>query len=324
MLEQLKKNWFVLVVAALLLGATGFYIQDQAKNTVNTKKIKGEQVVFSIAGENYFVKDFQKDMDDVLGDSALYQIFRRELLSNIETSQDIQSDAKFKSESFITYIKQSEGQKGLDQINLELEAMGYAGIDELSKYYENEAKYQELVSNKFMENYDTLFKKEVEETKPRMVSHILVKIEDPKNPTEAELEKIKKVDEALEKGTPFDEIATQYSDDTGSQKQGGNLGVVSSETQFVEPFLDAMLKLEKDEVSGWVETTHGRHIIKVTETDFERLLKDPEYFTSIAEEKADVVNEAIWEQAEKLNFEFANADVENRIKRVLGLIKEEN
>lgn len=324
MLEQLKKNWFVLVVALLLLGASVFYVQDQSKNVVKSKKVKGEQVVFSIAGDNYLVKDFQEVLDENLGDSALYQIFRRELLTNLEASEDIKSDAKFRAESFVTYIKQSQGQKGLDQVNTELDALGYAGIDELNLYYENEAKYQKLVSDKFMENYNELFKKDFEATKPRLVSHILVKIEDAENPTEAELEKLTKVKEALDKGTPFEEVALEFSDDTQSAQQGGSIGVVDAKSQLVKPFIDAMLPMKKGDVSDWVESEYGKHIIKVDETEFERLLKDPTYFNTLEQKNDDLVSEAIWESAQKLNFEYATPEVETRIKTVLGLVKEED
>ncbi len=324
MSEQLKKNWFIIVVALMLIIATVFYVNDQSKNAVKSKKVNGEQVVFSIGGENYFIKDYEKALDESLGDSALYQIFRRELLSNMEASEDIQADSKFKAESFITYIKQAQGQKGLDQANAELVAMGYTGIDDLAMFYENEAKYQEFISAKFMEKYDELFKADVEKNKPRKVSHILIKIADAKNPSDAELEKIKKVDEALEKKTPFEEVASQYSDDTGSAQQGGNIGVVDANANLVKPFLEAMLTLEKDEVSDWVESDYGKHRIVVVEDNFEKLLKDADYFMEIEEDHQDIVSAAIWEQAEKLNIEFASSDVENRIKKLLGLDKEDN
>lgn len=324
MLEQLKKNWFVLVVAIVLLVATVLYITDQSKNTVKSKKVGGKQVVFSIEDENYFAEDFQKDLDENLGDSAIFQVFRRELLTNLESSDDIQSDSKFRAESFITYVKQSEGQKGLDRVERDLIAMGYKDIDALNIYYENELKYQELVTEALMEKYDTLFKKDVEENKPRLVSHILVSIEDKDNPSEEELEKIKKVEEALEKGSNFEEIALQYSDDTQSAQQGGSIGVVDKNTNLVKPFIEAMLKLEKGEVSDWVESDFGKHIIKVEETDFEKLFKDPNFFAEMEEEHYDVVGEALWSAKDSIDFEFSNKDVETRIKRVLGLIKEED
>lgn len=324
MLEQLKKNWFVAVVALVLVVATGFYITDQTKNTVKSKKVGGKQVVFTIGKDNYFAEDFQKDLDENLGDSAIYQVFRRELLTNLESSDDIKSDAKFRAESFITYIKQSEGQKGLDNLNKELVAMGYEGVDDLNTYYENELKYQSLISDAFMENYDEVFKKDVEENLPRLVSHILVKIEDKENPTEDELAKIKKVEEALEKGGNFEEVAMQHSEDTQSAQQGGSIGVVDKKSSLVKPFLDAMVTLDKGEVSDWVESDYGKHIIKVDETDFKKLLKDATYFGKLEEKHSDIVAKAIWDAKDTLDFKFANDEVETRIKNVIGLEKEGN
>lgn len=324
MLEEIKKNWFVIVIALILVGATGFYIADQSKNTVKTKKVKGEQVVFSINNEYYSVKDFEAALKESLGESALYQIFRKELLSNVQSSDDIKADAKFKAESFITYIKQSQGQKGLDLTNKDLIAMGYAGIDELNLYYENEAKYIQLITDEFMKNYDVLFKEDVEENKPRLVSHILVKMEDPENPSEDELKLVETIEKALEEGKSFEEVAAQYSNDTSSGQQGGSIGVVQKDSSLVDSFKEAMLTLEKGETSDWVTSTYGKHLIKVYETDFEKLLKDSEYFTKLETKHKDLVSAKIWETKEAFDFKFANQEVEDSIKRVLGLLKEDN
>ena len=82
MLEELKKNWFALVVALVLFIASGFYIVDQNKNKVSAKKHDGQQVVFSINKENYLADEFQEDLYDSLHESAIFQIFRKEVLSS--------------------------------------------------------------------------------------------------------------------------------------------------------------------------------------------------------------------------------------------------
>lgn len=318
MLEELKKNWFALVVALALFVASGFYIADQSRNKVKAKKVDGQQVVFSINKENYLASEFQDDLYDSLHESALFQIFRKQVLTSLETSEDNAKDAQLRADSFIAYIKQSEGQKGLDAADKDLMAMGYDGIDELSVYYENELKYNDLITDLFMENYDELFKKDFEANKPRLVTHILVKMDDPSNPTEEELEKIKTIEEALETGE-FEEVAMLHSDDTQSAQQGGSIGVVDKESSLDEAFSKAMLKLKKDETSEWVTSQFGQHLIKVNETEFQKLLKDPEYFSSLETEHKELVGNRFWQTAEKLNLEFADKAIEDSIKNVLGI-----
>lgn len=323
MLETIKKNWFAVIIALFLVVVTGFYINDQSKNTVKSKKVDGKQVVFSIGKDNYFADDFQVKLDESLGDSALYQVFRRELLTNIETSKDISTDAKLRAEQTITYIKQSEGAKGLEIMERDLIALGYEGIDSLATYYENELKYQDLITESFVAQYDAVFKEDFEKNKPRLVSHILVNMEDPKNPTEAELEKVKKIEDELEKGTSFADVANLYSDDKQSAEAGGSIGVVDAEASLVTPFLDAMLLLDKNETSEWIETEYGRHLILVEENEFEKLLRNSEYFKLLEEEHFEIVSETLMKATESIDFVFANEAVENRIKKVLGLTQED-
>lgn len=323
MLEQIKKNWFVVVVALILLVASGFYINDQMKSVVRGKRVDGQQVVFSIAGDNFLVEDYQNELKELLGDSAMYQIFERELLSSLELSEDEAVDARLRAESTINYIKQSQGSKGLEALERDLKALGYEGIDSFVTYNENLTKYQNLVKAHFLDNYDRLFKEYVENDKPRLVKHILVSMEDVENPTEAELEKIKTIEEALADGKKFEEVATNYSDDTETAQNGGSIGVVDSNSSLVPPFLEAMLSLEASETSGWVDTQFGKHLIYVEETDFEKLLKDATYFGELTEEYNEEVGQALWNVTKNLDIEFHNSDVENRIKNLLGIDKEE-
>ena len=322
MLEELKKNWFVLVVALVLLVPAGFYVKDQTQTKVKGKKIKGEQVVFSIADENYFMKDYEEKLNEILGDSALYQIFERELLSSLELDEDRASDAKLRADTTLTYVKQAQGKAGLESLDKELKALGYEGVDELQEYFKNIAKYEVLVTEHFMNNYDKLFKEYVDTKKPRKVSHILVKYEDPANPTEEELEKVKEIDKALADGKKFAEVAAEKTDDTASKENGGYLGVVDADTTFVDSFKEAMLTLKKGETSDWVESEYGVHLIYVEETDFEKLLSDPEFFSEQSAEHSDEVAKALWNQTQKVEIEFVDPDVEKRLKEFLKVDKE--
>lgn len=323
MLEQLKKNWFVLVVAAILLIASGVYVVDQTKSVVKGKKVDGEQVVFSIAGHNFMAKDYQESLDSLLGDSALYQLFEKELLTNLSISEDEAVAAKLRAETYLNSVKQSQGSKGLSKLDSDLKALGYDGTDSLAQYFENITKYENLVKDYFMTNYDTLFKDYVEEKQPRLVKHILVSIADPDNLTEAETAKIERIEQALADGKAFEEVALSESDDTSSAQNGGSLGVVDADANLVESFLDTMLTLNAGEQSDWVDSDYGKHLIYVSETDFEKLLKDSDYFTELTELNATQVGNAIWEAASSLDIKFIDPEVENKIKSFLGIDKEE-
>ncbi|MDR2891364.1 MAG: peptidylprolyl isomerase [Alistipes sp.] len=63
-------------------------------------------------------------------------------------------------------------------------------------------------------------------------------------------------------GERFDRLAVMYSIDPGSAMRGGEMGPAPKET-FVEPFANALAKLQPGQVSGVVETEYGFHIIQL-------------------------------------------------------------
>jgi peptidyl-prolyl cis-trans isomerase C len=64
----------------------------------------------------------------------------------------------------------------------------------------------------------------------------------------------------LQAGEPFEELARKFSKCPSSAK-GGDLGEVDS-SRFVEPFAEAAVDLNPDEVSPIVRTRFGYHLIK--------------------------------------------------------------
>ncbi|MFH2062713.1 MAG: peptidylprolyl isomerase [bacterium] len=80
-----------------------------------------------------------------------------------------------------------------------------------------------------------------------------------------ELREAEDVLRQLREGADFGEMAKQYSDDTSSGAEGGDLGWFTR-GQMVAPFEEAAFSLEPGQVSDLVETEYGWHIILVDET----------------------------------------------------------
>lgn len=70
--------------------------------------------------------------------------------------------------------------------------------------------------------------------------------------------------DSIKAGRDFAELATLYSDDPGSAKQGGDLGFVKKGVFYPE-FEEAAYKLKVGELSGIVESPVGYHIIQMIE-----------------------------------------------------------
>ncbi len=97
-------------------------------------------------------------------------------------------------------------------------------------------------------------------------SHILIKF-DPSITNEVERDEAckKKIDEVYEKvkaGEDFGALAKQYSEDS-SKDNGGSLGWVDANVNFVPEFKSAMLPLEPGQYTEPIKSQYGYHIIKM-------------------------------------------------------------
>jgi len=95
--------------------------------------------------------------------------------------------------------------------------------------------------------------------------HILIMTDrnDPVKTAQA-LEKIKELRERILAGEDFAKLAKEYSQDAMSAPLGGDLGFVEADA-LEKQYGEAVLFLEKGEVSDVVETMYGYHIIQLIE-----------------------------------------------------------
>lgn len=109
--------------------------------------------------------------------------------------------------------------------------------------------------------------------------HVLLSI--PDGASEEERDSVYALAEGLREraagGEDFAAMAREYSDDSGTAQQGGDLGWFER-GDMVEPFEEAAFALEGGEVSGVVETPYGLHIIKVEERETQSLEEAGETF----------------------------------------------
>ena len=157
--------------------------------------------------------------------------------------------------------------------------------DEMKKYYD--------------ENKDDFYIDQVE------ASHILIKTiddEDKKLSDEKKAEAKKKAEEVLAKakaGENFSELAKEYSQDTVSAKNGGDLGFFKK-GEMVKPFEEAAFSMKVGEISDLVESDFGYHIIKVTDKEDRQKTFDEVKETirkTLQDEKCDAQVEKLKEEA---------------------------
>lgn len=171
----------------------------------------------------------------------------------------------------------------------------------------------EVVEKDITQAYEAAAKR-AESNEQRRAAHILIspeiadveKVED-ETKSAAELaddeafKKIKEIQQSLESGEDFAELAKANSMDPGSAAQGGDLGFATRGT-MVQAFDEALFELSEGEVSEIVKTEFGYHLIKLNEIKAaEKPVLEDIREELVAEIKAEKANAKFEEQLDAMN-----------------------
>ncbi|MBV1873693.1 MAG: SurA N-terminal domain-containing protein [Gammaproteobacteria bacterium] len=147
----------------------------------------------------------------------------------------------------------------------------------------------------------------IEENRARKASHILIEINDQRGDDEA-LKLANSIHQRLIEGEIFSVLATEYSDDASSAKQGGSLGA-AGKGAYVKEFEDTLFNLVEEGVSSPVLTEFGYHIIRMDGFDAEvpsfEALKD-QLAMDIKLEKADGPYQETYAELENVAYESSD------------------
>ncbi|MGF9982376.1 peptidylprolyl isomerase [Bacillus subtilis] len=176
-------------------------------------------------------------------------------------------------------------------------------------YLKEQVKYELLTQKAAKDNIkvtDDEIKEYWEGLKGQIrASHILV----------ADKKTAEEIEKKLKKGEKFDALAKEYSTDTGSATNGGELGWISKDNEQLDStFRKAAFKLKTNEVSDPVKTQFGYHIIKKTEErgkydDMKKELK-----SEVLEQKLNdnaAVQEAVQKVMKKADIEVKDKDLKD-------------
>ena len=150
----------------------------------------------------------------------------------------------------IEVLAQAANKKGLNKQSEVVQQIDLSKQTILaSAFIQDYVKSHPISDDTLKQEYDRVNK--ARGTKEYKVSHILLK-------TEAEA---KTVAEQL-KNSKFEDVAMDKSQDPGSSVKGGDLGWAVP-SNFVKPFSDAMIALNKGQISAPVQSQFGWHVIKL-------------------------------------------------------------
>lgn len=257
----------------------------------------GETVVETKAGD--ITKDeLYEAMKETAGQQVLQQLVYEKVLSDKYEVSDKELDAK---------LEEVKTQLGA---NFEMALMQYGMTEEAFKdslkldlLVEKAATADIKVTDEELKEYYDNYKPEIK------ARHILV----------ADEAKAKEVIEKLNSGAKFEDLAKEYSTDTASAANGGDLGWFGAGA-MVPAFEEAAYALEVNKISEPVKSDFGYHIIQVTEKkekpSFEDMKAEIEQKVKASKADPTKMNEA-------LQNELKEAEVKVNDEDLKGIIQED-
>lgn len=317
MKEIIKKYWFVGLIGIVLIGGIIYFAYDTNKDVVQGKTKDGENVVYTLKEEDITASSFYDSLYKTMGTSSIAQRFQFIVVDQtIETTDEMKETAKTQADQLIQQYKSSYGAEYEDLLLMALKSIGYNKISDLETHLTISLKYNQMITESTKELFDA-FKTEF---KPRLISHILVKMEDTENPTAEENKKLEDVKAALALGDKtFDEIANTMSDDTASAVNNGSIGYTDKNSNLVPEFLAASLLLEEGALSEWVKTDYGYHLIRCDATNYEALEKFDDFINAVHGANPEFIPNKLFDYAKDLGVEFSTPELETELRALYGL-----
>jgi len=191
-----------------------------------------------------------------------------------------------------------------------MQSQGYKNYKDITRYTLPWFVIQpKMMRAHFKTNIEEFYNKYAQEKNPRLISHILVSMENSDEPSVEELDKIAQVEAAL-KDTDFGEVAKQFSDDPGSAQENGSIGLVDEDNKdsYVPEFAEMAMLLEEGEVSGWVKTDYGWHLIKNEASTLETLKKSDDLYYRFSVFYSDILSKLLYSRAVDMGIDFFGND----------------
>ncbi|OGS23276.1 MAG: hypothetical protein A2252_09335 [Elusimicrobia bacterium RIFOXYA2_FULL_39_19] len=217
------------------------------------------------------IRAFKKDIED-----GVNQIKKR-----FKTDEEFKSELKKEGLTEEKFTKRIEDQlKQIKLIDSEIKAKVAVPKDESVKaLFEDiksaiDGKELKEKTEEEKKNIDTLSKMIQREYGEKVkAKHILIRSskDDAMTDQIAAKKKIEEIQAKLKKDAEFEDLAKEYSEDTGSADKGGDLGTFGK-GEMVKEFDDVVFAMQLGDISGIIKSEFGYHIVKLEGKEIGRKL----------------------------------------------------
>lgn len=321
MKKFLKENWFVAVIAVFFVAISIYYAYDQNKDNLPAKSVNGKDVVVSADDYNVTADDLYDQLYKTYGKNKLFMSFYKAVIdANIETTDELQAEIDSTVSQTVSYYTNYYGY-GISYLNQI--AQYYYGYNDFTDYVTYQLKAEDLYA-KYIEEHATEFVTDefISTNNPHVVSYCLIKMDDPSNPTEDDLQRLEKAKKAFAEeysADTFADFAKAYSEDSSTADAGGKLGYVDVNSSLVDAFKNAALALNSGEVTDWIfDENYGYFLIKCDSTSYEDYKDDANFLSTVLTSNDNLSNTIVWSYAKNANVTFADESVKDYILSQLG------
>jgi parvulin-like peptidyl-prolyl isomerase len=333
--QGLLDHWFPAFAAVAFVAMVHLFAREMTKDLFKdllpSKQVGGQDIVFEVGGKDITTDEFYDELYSYYGDYAIYVNLKRAIIDlSVPTTDEIKASIAAKKTETVSYWQElaaAYAQYGYTYESIAkyfLSQYDYFSVNDLDKFITEMVKTDEMNFAYLDENMDDFFPAFQTSKKPRVVAHILIAMDDPTKPTEAEAARLQAVKDALAGGMSFEDAAKEYSEDSQTNQDNGLLGYMDKDTSYQTNFLNAALALEEGQTSAWITTSFGYHLIKMMPSGLDDLTDYDEFYYALLGSNTGMSNKILWANALKLNIDFGgNAELEAAIKKYMGVEDEE-
>jgi parvulin-like peptidyl-prolyl isomerase len=251
--------------AAIMVGS--FLLSGCSSNSSAIRQEDGKDIVASLTDKDVFADDILNQLLDTnVGRTAYYNAVLEELINTKFPVDDaMRIDADMIVENTQAYYKANFRDNADEQLESYLASNQWDDLNDFRDAIIKSLQNVRFLEHYVNENYEEVFNDYYTHATPRVLSIIKVNMIDVENPTEEENAKLEEINTLVHTSKDFNEIASEYSDDSDTKIKDGRLGVVDTTTDlssYGNDFAEVALSLGDGEISEPIKGTGGYFILK--------------------------------------------------------------
>ncbi len=266
------KKLTLLLLAGLLLGTLSAELIDRIVAKVGTDII----LMSDVYKQMQQMQTAGLDAEQIKPGIALQQLIEQKVIFQKAQELDVKSDDAAvlrMAQNYLRQVKEKYPSGEAFAADLAKEKLTESDLLEFYQSLLREKDMSDQLEKRYVTSQVSVSEREMEEfyasskdslaVKPVTwdIGLIMYEIKPSKESEDAKLAEIRAIQERLNQGEKFADLAREYSD-CPSKEQGGDLGYFSK-GMMVKPFEDAAFALSAGEISDVVRTEYGFHLIKV-------------------------------------------------------------